>query len=818
MLSTTALLAQTVAVSVPAQALAQSLKDIARETGANILFSPEAVKDIQAPELHGTMTAEQAVRKLLAGTRLEVDHDAHAGLIIRAAAASERDSQGHPVIERAEPKGLGHRPAEPAVEPGIVQLQEVVVTAQKKSERLLDTPQSVTVLSADNLAALGANKLVDFANTVPGLTFETAAPGWTQISLRGVTVGFDASPTVGVYVDEVPYGSSTSFARAGQLALDAGLVDLDRIEILRGPQGTLYGASTMGGLIKYVAKVPNTGRFSADVNTGVSDTNDGGINYNFSGVVNVPLASDVAALRASAFENHDGGYIDNIGTGRNDVNRASVYGGKLDLLVRPANGLTVRVNGFLQNTATHGFPIADYSLAGVPKYGSLVESRLLPESFDQKFRLASATVNYELGPAQLTSISSYQTLRTQFLIDLSAVLVPVLQAAHLPISVFGSAIDTTTNKFTQEVRVASRSNQTIEWVVGGFYDHESSNDASAAVLRNLGGQSTPNNLQTFSGPSTFKEAAAFGDLTWHLTERFDITGGTRYARDTTTFAQTQSGLLAGPSAAATTSNSHVFTYLGNARYHFTQDATGYLRYATGYRPGGPNFLVKNPTTGAIAGPENFASDSLKSYEIGFKADLAQRRFGVDWSVYYIDWANIQATQSINGFSFRVNLPGGATSKGTELSLSARPVSGFTANTTFAYQDAYINDTSPALKANAGDRLPNVPRFTASLNGDYRLAQNALQPTLGATVRYVDHRVAILNTFAPPVYNLPTYTMVDLRAGLSVHSVDVQLYARNVFDVRAQVAPRLSGITPAGGPFGVTILQPRTVGLMLSTRF
>jgi outer membrane receptor protein involved in Fe transport len=823
---------KTVDFHIPAQPLDSALLEFSRQARVQVAVNSRSVGKISAPTVDGPLAVSAALSELLRHSGLEYATVGNTVTVSPAQAMSKSEELGAPVapatpnpsthITRAVGSSDSSTDAG-SRDPGEAMRQsegmsEVIVTATKRPERLLDTPQSVTVLSGDSLAELGANKLVDFANTVPGLSFETAAPGWTQISLRGVTVGFDASPTVGVYVDEVPYGSSTSFARSGQLALDAGLVDLDRVEVLRGPQGTLYGASTMGGLIKYVTKAPTPDRLSGDFRTSVSDTHDGGVNYNFAGVANIPLVSDKAALRASAFENHEGGYIDNIGTGQKDVNSSDVYGARLDLLVKPIDELTVRVNGFLQNTTTDGFPIADYSLNGVPKYDSLTESRLIPESFDQKFRLASATVTYDFGAADLTSISSYQTLRSQFLIDLSAVIVPALRAIKQPISVFGSAIDTTTDKYTQEVRLASRSPQTLEWTIGGFYDHETSKDHSEAVLRNLSGQPTVNNLQTFDGPSTFEEYAAFGDLTWHLTKKFDLTGGTRYARDSTTFAQTQSGLLAGGSATANTSNSHVFTYLANARYHFTDHATGYLRYATGYRPGGPNFLVKNPTTGLIAGPDTFDSDSLKSYEVGIKADTADRKYGIDLSTYYIDWNNIQATQSVSGFSFRVNLPGGATSKGTELSLVARPTSAFTASTSFAYQDAYINDASTALKATAGQSLPNVPHFTASLNADYRLQQFDYQPTFGTTVRYVDHRTAILNTFAPPFYELPPYTMVDLRAGIMVHSVGVQFYARNVFDVRAQTAPRLSGITPAGGPFGVSVLQPRTIGMTLSLRF
>lgn len=202
---------------------------------------------------------------------------------------------------------------------------DIVVTAQKKAERLLETPQSATAISGEDLARINAVQFRDFANSVPALSFTTAGPGQTQLTLRGVTAGNDIGPTVGVYVNDVPYGSSTAFTNASSLSLDAGLFDMDRIEVLRGPQGTLYGASTMGGLIKYVTAAPELDVLSGSAQAGVSDTRHGGISYNGTVAVNAPIVTDKIALRANGFYSHDGGFIDNLALGRKDVNRSRVY-------------------------------------------------------------------------------------------------------------------------------------------------------------------------------------------------------------------------------------------------------------------------------------------------------------------------------------------------------------------------------------------------------------------------------------------------------------------------------------------------------------
>jgi iron complex outermembrane receptor protein len=307
-------------------------------------------------------------------------------------------------------------------------------------------------------------------------------------------------------------------------------------------------------------------------------------------------------------------------------------------------------------------------------------------------------------------------------------------------------------------------------------------------------------------------------LTWHITDKFDATGGARYARDRQTFEQVGTGLL-GKSAPTSRSSEHVFTYLANARYHFNADAIGYFRYATGYRPGGPNFISIDATTGLPIGKPTFEADELKSYEVGFKADTSDRRFGIDVASYYIDWSNIQITVTRGGFSARDNAPGGATSRGAELTLIARPTSDFTTTCSIAYQDAEMSQADPNLKAAKGERLPNVPRFAAALNADYKLPVGSLQPTVGTTLRYVSDRTTSFdNSTSQPQYHLPAYTVVDVRAGFAFGGVTTQLYVHNLFDKRAQVAPRLSGATPPGGPYAVSILQPRTIGLTVSTTF
>nr|WP_053000139.1 TonB-dependent receptor [Sphingomonas sp. Y57] len=690
--------------------------------------------------------------------------------------------------------------------------QEIVVTAQKREERLIETPQAVSVLSADTLDNLAAVQFRDFANTVPGLTFESSGSGFNQVTIRGVTTGYQVTPTVGVVVDDVPYGSTSAFARAAQLSLDAGLFDVDRIEVLRGPQGTLYGASTMGGLIKYVNRMPSTDTFGGEAQAGVSTTRHGGINYNVAGAVNVPIAADKAALRASAYQSHDGGYVDNIALGRKDVDRSDTYGGRLDLLLTPTEGLSIRVTGFAQNIDRDGAPTVDFTIGGRPVNGDLQQERPLAEPFEQQFRLVSGTIAYDFGGATATSISSYQTVRSSFSVSDSPALVPVLA------TFFGrnySAVNiqnrVATDKFNQEIRLASNGKSSIEWLVGGYYTSEDSNNLQYVDLLLPSGQLDVNDLFRYETPSKYEEIAAFGNVTVRLSDKFDISGGLRYSHLDQTYTQFGSGALIG-SFPKNSSSDDVTTYLANARYHFSRNATAYFRFATGYRPGGPNVV-------APGAPTSFQPDELKSYELGFKAETADRKLGIDMAAYYIDWTNLQIlTTTATGVSYYANSPAPAEIKGVELTLTARPTRGFVATGAFAWQDAELTDNFAGLGAAKGDPLPNVPRFTAAVSADYKFDAGTISPSFGFTLRAIDKRNASFdaNPFIAQ-YRLPAYATLDLRAGIEIGGVDLTVYARNLFDERAQLT-NSSGVSSLTGPVEVSILQPRTIGILAKARF
>ena len=694
-------------------------------------------------------------------------------------------------------------------------LEEVVVTAQKFEEKLSETPLSVTAISARSLEALGATQFRDFAGSVPSLTFTTSGVGSTQVNLRGITTGNNISPTVGIYVDEVPYGSSTPFASGAQLALDVGLFDVSRIEILRGPQGTLYGASTMGGLLKYVSVTPDPAAFAATMRVGLSNTAGGGLGYDGAAALNAPFGGDKAAIRVSGFYTHDNGFVDNLAAGRDDVNEANVYGGRADMLVKPTDKLALRFVAFAQDIERDGTASSDFGLAsGEPIDGDLDQRRLRPEPFDQQFRLGSATISYEFENATLTSISSYQTVRADAITDVSAFFGPALAANGIVLGSVDVSKRNETDKFTQEIRL-SAGGERLDWSIGAFYTDEDSDQFQRLNASLPNGDVFPVNLLTVELPSTYQEYAGFGTLTWHATDKLDLTGGLRYAHNSQRFEQIGSGPLVF-SVPERGQKDDIDTYQATIRYRASETFMSYVRYATGYRPGGPNAVLNDLSGQPLADPV-FDADKLKSYEGGIKASTDDRRFSVDAAVFYIDWDNLQINAVRNGLGV-VDNAAAAQSKGAEVTLTLAPTPQLTLVGAFGYTEAELSEDAPDLGGAKGDRLPDSPKFTGSLSGDYAFDLGSRDAFVGTTVRHVTDRVVSYDASASvPQYELPEYTTVDLRAGLQLGTTRLQLYVKNAFDERGQLSAT-TAFSALGGPVWVSLVQPRTIGLNVMSQF
>jgi outer membrane receptor protein involved in Fe transport len=596
------------------------------------------------------------------------------------------------------------------------------------------------------------------------------------------------------------------------------LLDLNHIELLRGPQGTLYGASAMGGLLKYVTNEPDTTEFSGKAMVSASTTRRGGTGHTLSAVVNAPLKEDVAGLRVSAFTDHAGGSVDSVGgrTGQ-DIDGGRTSGGRMSLLLMPADRLRVRLTGTTQRIARGGTDFVDYDAASGRPVGGVPTRRLFgAEPYGVKTDVLAAEIEYDFGWARLNSITSRQRVRSSAATDFSLAYVPLLRDAGIDVDSTVAVVDVSLDKTTQELRLTSKSAKQLEWLAGVYLNRENSNNRQRidTTSRGLPGASP----LTVAIPAEYREAALYGDVTWKFARQLAVTAGLRAARNRQHYVQQSDGLLAGgPQALEARSSDSTRTWLLTARYNLTPGSSIYARAASGYRPGGPNAVLRDPSTGAPTGPTSFQPDTLTSYEFGYKADLLDKRLHVETAVFDLEWKNLQQYRPVNGIATIVNA-GAARVRGAELTAGYRPDDRWTLAGNAAWIDAVLTKDAPGLDAAAGARLPSSARFSASLSADCTFEVAGFAAYAGATQRYVGARNAgFPGSTALPFYRLPSYALTDLQAGVDFTRVSVSLFVRNVFDRRAQLAAD-STVQAFGGPAWVSLAQARTIGATLTVPF
>jgi outer membrane receptor protein involved in Fe transport len=761
--------------------------------------------------------------------------------------SEEAVTEGTASDQPGQPEGLG---------------QLVVVTAQKRVQVLLDVPQSVTVIGGDTLERQQATNFQDYLALIPGFSLEASTPGESRITLRGANTGGVAT-TVAVFMDEVPFGSSTGLANGAILSGDFDPFDLNRIEVLRGPQGTLYGASSFGGVLKFVTNSPKLNKFEVRGQAGIEDTKGGGLGYNSAAVINAPLG-DKAAVRVSGFWRKDPGYIDSIGnnpiinalTGEeigstlidHDINDRKTYGGRASLLFQPIDALSVRLTAFAQNLnsgASSTFEVDPETLD--PLYGGKVQSLYQREPTKVKYRVYSGTVDWDLGFANLFSSTSYSTFSENFQTDftfafgqtvnLLANLGPDVGAIGLPPSfiIADPAVTrplgvvlrqkTSTDKFTQEVRLSSPNNDTLEWLVGAFYTHEKSGiDPQNIFATEFGTDILAPDVAQLAEiflRSKYTEYAGFANATWHIVPRFDLTVGGRLSHNKQEADELISGPLVGglEEFSGLKSNETVFTYSIAPRFEVNEHTSIYARVATGYRPGGPNVLP--PDTVGV--PLTYDADRLTSWEVGLKAEAPDRLWSLEVAAYHIKWTDIQLFALVNDIGINAN-GGKARVNGVEVSGTLRPIHGLTIAANGAFTGTKLLDDTPNPEITggfAGDPLPWVPKWSGAIHADYEFPLGSVEGFVGSTVSYVGKRGIDLSELDEngDVVRVPGYAEVDLRAGVNIDRWTIEAFVQNLFDKGGITAANgFDGASFPNGAAGIAIVRPRTIGLTATIKY
>jgi len=844
-------------LDIPSQDLNDALQALALASRHKLLYSSELVEGKTNPALKGQFTTEEAVKALLSGTHLSYEVTSDGLVLIRASDESSRSAA--PVSMGGDPTGAessaqegkknssgefrlaqvdqgkgsstssvgdrtsssqenSNRPA-----PG---LTEIVVTAQKVSQKLMEVPASITALTGAQLEQVHATQMADWVGYVPGLNTNTAgAPGMGTLILEGIAP-ISASSEVGTYVNDVPVGSSSSFGGAGSATLDLMPYDLERIEVLRGPEGTLYGASTMGGLVKYVLKAPNPNEFSATVGGdffGVKNADGHGDSVR--GAVNIPLVEDHLGLRVSAYDQYTPGYIDNGVTGAKDQNELRQTGGRATLLWNMNSDLSVQASLLYQKIAVSNLAVVALNpTTGQPMFGDLTNDNIRDEPFQQQLRLYDLTLNWDMGWARLTSASSYQNFQNHSITDESAELAVYGPVVGIPGLQSDLDYRVDLEKFTQEIRLTSPQEQALKWLVGIFYTHEQAGnvdivngyDATGAALTPL------NPLEMSSESSIYQEYASFGDVTYSFTDQFDLTGGLRYAHNNQSFTTIIGGSFIPPSNLPGRSDQGVTTFMVSPNYHINDTTILYVRVASGYQPGGPNTVFPG-----VSAPTQFQSSTLIDYQPGLKSTFLDNRASVDLSAFYIDWTKIQILATLPGAETTFFVNGGkARSEGLDLSGQYSPWSGLVLGANLNYTDAILTTPVASLNTEAGARLPYIPRWSGSLTAQYNTPIAANWSAFGGGgYRYLGSRLSNSDGESsaglPAGYTLGSYSLVDLRAGASHGGLTVALYAKNLADKRAYQSPaeyRYTDITSSPIDIKAPVVQPRTIGISIDQTF
>lgn len=705
-------------------------------------------------------------------------------------------------------------------------LEEVIVTASRREEALQDVAIAVAVIDVNEFADAGLTGLPEILTFVPGVSVvDGGAPFSNSVYMRGINALLSAG--VVSYIDEIPFGSSTVYTNP--TPLDGTLLDLGTLDVMKGPQGTLYGSSAMGGILKFNTRDASltdwTGSLSADLST----THGGGLNQLYRVNANGPIATDTLGLSFTAFWRDKSGYIDNATLGKSGWDDYEYYGGSGSLRWAATDRLEITVQGLYQKSTQEGLATIqanhgqDALLPGKaakePWFGRYQtgETDINPSEYEAQ--VLGLTIDYDFGFAKLTSVTSTQEMSFVQTVDLT---VPFAFYADLffPDSApHSSAVlvgDLGFEKLSQELRLTSASNEKFEWIVGGFYTDEEGHNIQDLVI-------TPTAPLYFANfPSNYDEFSLFATGTWYFTPDLDASVGVRYSDYSNDVELNTVGPLIAP-LPKTEISDNVTNYLFNVRYRAGDNTSVYGRIASGYRPGGANFVLIDPGTGQPITNPLFDPDELWSYEFGVKGSTEDGRITYDVAAFYIDWNDYIIAVNRGGLNVAGNAEQ-AISKGVEASLGFAATEALTITGMVSYARAELGADEPDLGGANGDQLPNSPEWAAALDFDYRFNIGDLPSYVGAAWRYkgnmpvgfpgyTDGSGAYWPPSAPRV-ELNGYSLVDLRAGTSLGPVDLSLYVTNLFDEWAYVnfAPSFVSASTA------TPTRPRTIGVVARWNF
>lgn len=713
-------------------------------------------------------------------------------------------------------------------------LEEVIVTATRRSERLQDVPLSITAFSQDDLTEKGIVDYQGLAHNTPGTIINRASANFNNFSVRGIsTNGYSAGlqSSVAIYLDELPISSN-----GNSTILDPNLFDVERVEFLRGPQGTLFGANSLAGAVRILSNHPDLDEFDAAALVDFGLTDGDSLRQRYNGMINVPLVENTLGLRMVGFYRDEEGYIDNIGTGIDDSNTLVDWGGRVMLRWEPTERFTAQLTYMREDSEPE-----DSSLVA-PHLGDKVRLSDRPDLFQAYLESTNLTLGYEFDGADLTSSTTWSTYDGKFYVDLAG-----SYGQLFPFALDAFGYDDT---FVEEIRLVSDSGGKFEWVLGGYYQSKTRTvdyayRSTQEFLDARGITGLPDEYYSrYEAYFDTHELAGFASLTYHFNNDLWLTGGVRYTQtDVQGFFYTAPG--------GYTSNYLTLAYFGlsgpvtitplayaeglkveesgpsfklSLSWSPADNVTTYASVSNGFRTPVANARAGQPSAldpNDIIIPDGADSDELTNYELGVKGTWLDNSMTAHFAVYYIDWSDIQvqANRVSDTVQFATNI-GQAISKGVEAEITYAPAPGWLLGFNGSYNNSEVTELTPeeaAISGAAEGAQLAFPEWQGNAYVRYDFSYGANRGGfVTANAQYVDgypnmfpYRPGVPGVPSPTYDETDSYTSVDMSLGTILNeNFTVTAYVENVFDDDSYIYVHPEAFIESR--YGIQ--RPRTIGV------
>ncbi len=704
-------------------------------------------------------------------------------------------------------------------------IEEVIVSASKRGDvSVMDIPASISVASGDLISKRGMVGMDDFLRSLPSTNFLDRGAGRNGIIMRGVTASPQDDIAVGVYIDETPVAGMGSLGGGNP---DLKYVDMQRIEVLRGPQGTLYGDGSIAGTVRVIPNAPDLSGFSAEIAGSASSTADlGGQNTMLRGVLNLPVVEDKFAIRVVGYDYDNSGYYKNIaGDNADKATWADAFGGivtsrragddrytggRITALWQVSEDFDVTLSHMTQDIDQSGIPESMLALGGKNR-APFQRQDGSGETLTIDLDVTNLKMNLDMGSYELfssTSIAESKTLQDR---DLGAYFGPMLEVDDMPIYLADSAV---AEQFTQELRLNTRLDGPLQFLVGAFYQ-----DYKRTANQKMTFEGTPE-LDPFEGAllfeSTFgdnlKQLAFFGEASFDLTDQLTAVAGVRhYSYDKESPDENDGVFNGGYTEGFVENDDSGQTYKLSLNYRPDETTSFYGTFAQGFRLGGPHPEIPSDICDTDGVPDQIDSDELDSFEVGAKFAFADGRATLNVSAFQVDWTGIPVKQILDcGFETTANA-GEAQSKGVEVDGQLLLADAWRIDYGMSYTQAELTADSAPLNAQSGDRLPGSPEFSASLGlqADFSMAGRPMFARAD-----IAHIGEYYNNLQQSGLAAGGFTTVNLSLGAEINdSVSVDLFARNLTNKEG-----LTWIETELGDGRANYIRPRTIGIELRARF